>query len=216
MEPGALWVFLSHTSELRQYPQDRSFVAAAERAVNRAREVIVDMAYFTAREDKPAAYCRQQVQGANVYVGIIGFRYGSPVKDEPELSYTELEFAVATELSLPRLVFLLDDNVVLPLPRGYLFDPQCEERQRAFRARVMDAVTVQRVGSPDQLETLLYQALKELPRQTGQRIESGLQRERQPAEKPAVRRAKFVNPPPMTAPSWFQDRYVETLSLIHI
>ena len=69
---------------------------------------------------------------------------------------------------------------------------------------------MQRVGSPDQLETLLYQALKELPRQTGQRIESGLQRERQPAEKPAVRRAKFVNPPPMTAPSWFQDRYVET------
>ena len=33
---------------------------------------------------------------------------------------------------------------------------------------------VQRVVSPDQLETLLYQALKELPRQTEQRIDSGL------------------------------------------
>ena len=209
MEPGALWVFLSHTSELRQYPQDRSFVTAAEQAVNRAREAIVEMAYFPAREDKPAAYCRQQVQLANVYVGIIGFRYGSPVKDEPDLSYTELEFAAATELSLPRLVFLLDEKVALPVPREYLFDLHYEERQRAFRARLMDAVTVQRVGSPDQLETRLYQALKELPRQTGQRIESGLQRERQPTEKPAVRRAKFVNPPPMTAPSWFQDRYVE-------
>jgi tetratricopeptide (TPR) repeat protein len=69
---------------------------------------------------------------------------------------------------------------------------------------------VQRVASPDQLETLLYQALTELRRQTEQRIESGLERERQPADKPAVRRAKFVNPPPMTAPSWFQDRFVET------
>ena len=211
MERGALWVFLSHTSELRRYPQDRSFVAAAEQAVNRAREAVVDMAYFTAREDRPAAYCRQQVQQANVYVGIIGFRYGSPVRDEPELSYTELEFAAATDLGLPRLVFLLDEQAVLPLPRSYLSDPQYEKRQSAFRARAKDAgVIVQRVESPDQLETLLYQALKELPRQTEQRIDSGLERERQPADKPATRRAKFVNPPPMTAPSWFQDRFVET------
>ena len=169
------------------------------------------MAYFTAREDKPAAFCRQQVQRANVYVGIIGFRYGSLVADEPELSYTELEFQAATEQGLARLVFLLDEDAVLPLPRSYLSDPQYEDRQQAFRARVMNAgIIVQRVGSPDQLETLLYQSLKELPRQTEQRIQSGLDRERQPADKPAVRRAKFVNPPPMAAPIWFRDRYVET------
>jgi tetratricopeptide (TPR) repeat protein len=211
MDGGALQVFLSHTSELRRYPADRSFVAAAEQAVNRAREAVVDMAYFTAREDQSAAYCRQQVQQANVYVGIIGFRYGSPVRDEPELSYTELEFAAATEVALPRLVFLLDEDAVLPLPRSYQSDPQYEARQGAFRAKVMDAgPIVQKVNSPDRLETLLYQALTDLRRQTVQRIASGLDRESQPAEKPAVRRAKFVNPPPMTAPSWFQDRYVET------
>ena len=151
------------------------------------------------------------MQQANVYVAIIGFRYGSPVKDEPELSYTELEFAAATELGLPRLVFLLNEDAVLPMPRGYLSDPEYDERQHAFRARALAAgMIVQRVESPDQLETLLYQALKELPRQTEQRIESGLLHERQPTGKPVVRRAKFVNPPPMTAPSWFQDRHVET------
>ena len=211
MEPGVLRVFLSHTSELRQYPHDGSFVAAAERAVLRAGETVLDMAYFTAREDKPTAYCRQQVQRANVYVGIIGFRYGSPVKDQAELSYTELEFATATELGLPRLVFLLDEQAVLPIPQSYLSDHQYEKRQREFRAQAQNAgVTVQRVGSPDQLELRPFQALKELPRQTDRRIESGLQRERQPANKTAARRAKFVNPPPMTAPSWFQDRYGET------
>jgi tetratricopeptide (TPR) repeat protein len=211
VEPTALRVFLSHTSELRQHPQDRSFVAAAEHAVMRAEETVMDMAYFTAREDQPAAYCRQQVQRANVYVGIIGFRYGSPVKDQPELSYTELEFRVATEQGLPRLVFLLDEDAVLPLPRSYLSDDRYEEKQRAFRQRAADAgVAWQRVRSPNDLELLLFQALTELRRQTEQRIESGLQRERQPAEKRAVRLAKFVNPPPMTAPSWFQDRFVET------
>jgi Domain of unknown function (DUF4062)/Tetratricopeptide repeat len=158
-----LRVFLSHTSELRRYPAGRSFVTAAEQAVIRADGVVLDMAYFTAREDKPANHCREQVGRADVYAGIIGFRYGSPVRDEPGCSYTELEFAAAGELGLPRLVFVLDENVVLPLPGVFLSDPVHGERQRAFRDRVQEAgITVQRVDSPDRLETLLFQALTTL------------------------------------------------------
>ena len=156
-------VFLSHTSELRRYPAGRSFVAAAERAVIRAGGVAADMEYFTARDDKPAGYCREQVGQASVYVGIIGFRYGSAVRDDPARSYTELEFDTAAEAGLPRLVFLLDGNAVLPLPRDQLADPVHGERQRAFRDRVQDAgITVQLVDSPDRLEMLLFQALATL------------------------------------------------------
>ena len=160
---GPLRVFLSHTSELRRYPADRSFVAAAEQAVIRTEGTVLDMAYFTAREDEPADYCRAQVRRADVYVGLIGFRYGSPVRDDQERSYTELEFDAATELGLPRLVFLLDEDAVLPLPRTFLTDPVFEQRQQAFRARVKAAgTTVQLVESPDRLETVLLHALTEL------------------------------------------------------
>jgi hypothetical protein len=117
------------------------------------------MEYFTAREDSPAGYCREVVRGCDVYVGLIGLRYGSPVRDQPDVSYTELEFNVATEAVLPRLVFLLDEDAVMPagLLEG---NPDFRARQAAFRQRLRESgVTVGTVASPERLELLLFQAL---------------------------------------------------------
>jgi hypothetical protein len=157
-------VFLSHTSELAEFPAGRSFVAAASAAVTRSGDAVVDMAYFTAREDPPSAICQEAVRGCEVYVGLIGLRYGSPVRDQPEVSYTELEFQAAAETGLPRLVFMLDEDADLRIPPSRLFDREADrrERQRAFRERLYGAgVTVGKVASPDRLEMMLYQALLE-------------------------------------------------------
>jgi hypothetical protein len=156
-------VFLSHTSELRGFPRERSFVAAAEAAVARAGATPSDMAQFTARDSPAAEYCRRAVEAADVYVGIIGFRYGSPVKDQPERSYTELEFDVATERGIPRLIFVLDETAELPLPADQLNDLRHGARQADFRRRLRNSnLTVVQVRSPAELELRLYQALLEL------------------------------------------------------
>jgi len=157
-------VFLSHTSELREFPDGMSYVAAAERAVSAAGHVIVDMADFPAADQLPAQLCAERVRGCDVYVGVLGTRYGSPVRDRQEVSYTELEFDTATEAGLPRLVFVLDISAAdAGIPPSGLIDLEFGARQEAFRHRIRDSGLVAgSFASPAGLGQLVERSLREL------------------------------------------------------
>jgi Domain of unknown function (DUF4062) len=168
------------------------------------------MANFPAAGQPPAQLCADRVRGCEVYVGVLGTRYGSPVRDRPEVSYTELEFDAATEAGLDRLVFVLDTDADVGIPPSALIDREFGARQDAFRQRVQASeLTTQTFASPDQLGRQVERSLRELA-DTRARIGIGIEREQVPAEPQPVRASKFVNPPPAIAPTWFQDRQVET------
>jgi Tetratricopeptide repeat/Domain of unknown function (DUF4062)/NB-ARC domain len=158
-------VFLSHTSELRNFPAGgKSYVAEAERAISAAGHVITDMADFPADCRPAAQVCEERVRSCDVYVGVLGTRYGSPVTDRPEVSYTELEFDTATAAGLPRLVFVLDTAAAdVGIPLDQLIDHVSGARQEAFRHRVQDSgLVTQPFASPDQLGRLVERSLREL------------------------------------------------------
>lgn len=152
--------FVSHTSDMAEYPRARSFVRAAMDAVARAGYVPVDMSLFPAGSETPEEYCRRRVGSCEVYVGVIGFRYGSLVPDT-DISYTELEFDAATEGDVPRLLFLLDEDA--PIPPSMVDRDQ--SRVYLFRERLNKAgiVTV-KFASAEDLDGKILHALHSLAR----------------------------------------------------
>jgi WD40 repeat protein len=131
-------------------------------AIGRAGDSVADMSYFTSRDERPGRYCADVVSECDVYVAIIGHRYGSPVLDRPDISYVQLEFEAASHAKIKRLIFMLDDAA--PFPPILMDEPaERRDRQLRFRKRLLSSgLTVAKVKSPGELETRLYQALLDL------------------------------------------------------
>jgi streptogramin lyase len=158
-----LRVFLSYTSELRETPRGRSYFAAAVDAVIRAGHALTAMAYFSASDVEPAARCAELIAEADVYVAIIGHRYGTLVPDQGGRSYTEFEFDTATGLGHERLVFLLADDAEAHPGAAPPDVPVRDGRQLEFRQRLQTCSGLVTAGfrSPDSLETVLCHSLVE-------------------------------------------------------
>jgi Domain of unknown function (DUF4062) len=139
------------------------------------------MADFPATGQPAARLCVERVVGCEEYVGVFGTQYGSPVRDRPEVSYTELEFDAATQAGLDRLVFMLDtDAAEVGIPPAQLIDREFGDRQDAFRRRLLDSKLItQSFANPDMLGRLVERALRELER-TRRRIDGGIKREQEP------------------------------------
>lgn len=161
---GVAWrkqIFVSHTAEMRDYPKGDSFLAAAETAIMASKRYAFEMRAFPAGPPSADA-CVQEVRRSNIYVGLIGFRYGTPVRDRSELSYTELEYETARETGIPRLVFLLDEEA--EVPARAVVDTEFAHRQMVFRQRLeASGHIVKRFRTPADLARELTEALNALP-----------------------------------------------------
>jgi hypothetical protein len=103
------------------------------------------------------------VLSCDVYLGVIGFRYGRPVPGRDDgVSYLEFEFDVAGQAGMPRLVFLLDEATsTIPVA---LVDVD-QSRMNRFRQRLQDEWVTVVVINPDDLAARVGESLVTLTRQ---------------------------------------------------
>ena len=121
------------------------------------------MERFGARDAVPAEFIARSVEGADVFVGIIGHLHGSCPPSE-ERSFTELEYEAAVRRGLPRLIFLAREDFSLPM---HLVEPETErQRQKAFRLRVSAERIRDTFNDPADLANRVLSAVRNLERQT--------------------------------------------------
>ena len=163
-DTGPWRVFIGHTGELAKLPTpDASYVRRAVDAVLRADHQPVEMAYFPNFHVTADGIIRERMATCQVYVGLIGFRWGSANAADPSRSYTEAEYDLADSLGLSRHLFLLDEgspDLGATLEQLGVGDDGWEHQQ-AFRARVRQRI-VKKVGSPIELELEIARSLGDI------------------------------------------------------
>jgi hypothetical protein len=116
---------------------------------------------YGAQDETPVQVCRQVAAEADLYVGVIPFRYVSSTRDYPQLSYADLEFQSANGNGKLRLVFLLGGDA--PGPKDSFVNFNHESRQEVFVPWLAGSgLTMTAVSTPEQLSAMLFQALMEL------------------------------------------------------
>jgi Arc/MetJ-type ribon-helix-helix transcriptional regulator len=101
-------IFLSSTKE-----DLKSYREAVRKKLDEIKEEldidVVGMEDFGARPEPPIQTCLDEVSRSDMYIGIIGMRYGS-IDDVTKKSIVELEYEKAAEKELPALMYLIDEN----------------------------------------------------------------------------------------------------------
>jgi hypothetical protein len=108
-----LRVYLSST--FKDLEQHR---AAAAAVLRRMGHEVIGMEDYVAADERPLDRCLADIARSDVYVGIIGWRYGyRPRKrrGQPKMSITEHEYREAIRTDTPRLIFLLRTEAPWPV-----------------------------------------------------------------------------------------------------
>jgi len=121
--------------------------------------VVKGMEQFGARKTTPLATCISEVEQSDIYVGIIGMRYGSEEANSGK-SYSQLEYEKAVDQNKEILIYLIDEENSYVTPNLIQFDKI--QKLNNFKAILRDKHTIDTFSTPQDLVTKLHRKFKEL------------------------------------------------------
>ena len=155
-------VFLSHTTEIRDYPEGLSFLNAAMDGVRQAGWVAVEMQDFLPSRGPTAAELERKIESCDVFFGILGFKWGAEVPGHAGKSYCKYESDFAQRAGKDCRFFLVGENAV-GFPVGYVdWIPRGElEKQKAYREEIKGRICAI-VRNPTTLQMEINRTLVEI------------------------------------------------------
>ncbi len=145
-------IFVSST-----YEDMIPFRKAVSDAISSLEQSPIGMEHFVSSSEKSLDVCLSDVRRCNLYVLLVGMRYGS-VDEETGKSFTELEYEEALRNNIPVLPFVIDENECPILPK-YVDDGDKAEKLKVFKKRLNNSHLVSRFKSADDLKQLVIRSV---------------------------------------------------------
>lgn len=121
--------------------------------------VVKGMEQFGARTETPLETCMSEVEQSDIYVGIIGMRYGTE-EEKSGKSYSQLEYEKAVEKNKQILIYLIDEEISTVRPNLIQYDKI--PKLNRFKSILRDKHTVDTFASPQDLVTKLQRKFSDL------------------------------------------------------
>jgi len=139
----------------------KSYVAHAKEAVEKFQYACFEMGTFNAQSVTPQDFDARQVKDCDVYIAILGMRYGTIFSEG--ISHTEHEYNTAYEQNKKIYVFILDENSIdHNIPINMLNSGETHKNQEDFKNKVKINHVVKLFKNADNLHSLISDVLREL------------------------------------------------------
>ena len=129
------------------------------------------MEYFGSLPGTPKDECLRIVRSCNFYVGIYAMRYGS-IDEKSGKSLTQLEYEEAQRISLPSLIYLVNEELQPVLPKHVEFG-EGAEKLRIFKESLRKNHMVCLFTTSDDLAAKVTRDIPELVARNGFEIRVG-------------------------------------------